>query len=368
MMKRTAIFLIVMMLTVVWVVPVNAVTWSQSEAAITWLKGQQEADGGFSSGFSDGSDYGATVEVILAAVAAGQDVSQWVSAEGASPLDYVAAQVASGQVTDAGAISKAVFVAVATGQDPRNFGGTDLVAGLQAMQDAGTGMYGSTLFAHAYAMLALHNAGVPISEPAVGVLTSQVTEDGGWALFGGTTPGTADTNTTALAMQALIAAGRPGAAAGAEAYLRRMQNDDGGFPYQKPSRWGTETDANSTAVVVQALNALGEPMSAWAAGGTDPLGALLALWDEASGAYLWKSEVPSANMLATAQAVQAAEGMTLVDLDVVGASRPPSEVDVTAPLLPESGAAPGGQIILAGLLLVTAGWVLRKRRGETLAA
>ena len=364
-MKKGVVCLVVIMLAVAWVAPVGAVEWSQNEAALTWLRGQQEADGGFSSGFSEGSDYGATVEVILAVVAAGKDVSQWVSSEGASPLDYVAAQVASGQVTNADGFSKAIFVAVATGQDPRNFGGRDLVAALEALRDPDSQMLGTTLFGHAYAMLALHNAGVPLSEMSVGILTSQVTEDGGWALFGGTTPGTADTNTTALAMQALIAAGKPGAAAGATSYLRRMQNDDGGFPYQKPSRWGTETDANSTAVVVQALNALGDPMGAWAPDGTDPLGALLALWDEESGAYLWKSEVSAANMLATAQAVQASEGMTFVDLDVVGASRPPAEVDVTAPLLPESGVARHGTLILVGLLLVTAGGVLRQRREES---
>jgi hypothetical protein len=362
-MKKLAVLIMAMVLTVGWVVPVSAVEWTENEAALRWLRRQQQADGGFSSGFSDGSDYGATVEVILAAAAAGEDVSQWVSSEGANPLDYVAAQVASGQVTDAGPLSKAIFVAVATGHPPQDFGGKNLIAELRALQDADSAMYGTTLFAHAYAMLALHNAGEPLSAGAVNVLTSQVTEDGGWALFGGMTPGTADTNTTALAMQALVAVGRPDAADGAKAYLRRMQNDDGGFPYQKPSEWGTETDANSTAVVIQALNALGEPMSAWAANGTDPLGALLALWDEDSGAYGWKSEVPSANLLATAQAVQASEGMTLVDLAVVGASRAPSEVDVTAPLLPESGAARQGRTILVGLLLMAAGLVLRKRRG-----
>ena len=98
-------------------------------------------------------------------------------------------------MTDAGPLSKAVFVAVATGQNPRDFGGRNLVAALQALQDADSERVGSTLFAHAYALLALHNAGEPISDAAAEVLTSQVTEDGGWALFGGTTPGTADTNT-----------------------------------------------------------------------------------------------------------------------------------------------------------------------------
>ena len=86
----------------------------------------------------------------------------------------------------------------------------DLIAQMAAQQDPSTGMYGDTLFEHAYAVLALHNAGAAIPQSAVSVLTSQFTDDGAWALFGGTTPGTADTNTTALVMQALVAVGRPG--------------------------------------------------------------------------------------------------------------------------------------------------------------
>ncbi|MHB1319397.1 MAG: hypothetical protein ACYCYF_12335 [Anaerolineae bacterium] len=351
--------------------PLMAADFPQNDAALAWLRQSQESDGGFSSGFAAGSDFGTTAEVILAAVAAGEDVSTWVTTTGSTPLDYVASRVAAGQVTDVGDLSKAAFVAVATGQDPRAFGGTDLIGKMAAQQNASTGVYGDTLFKHAYAVLALHSAGAPIPESAVTAMTSQFTDDGAWALFGGTTPGTADTNTTALVMQALIAVGRVDAAAGALPYLQRMQNADGGFPYQKPSAWCTDSDANSTAVVLQALKALGAQMGPFASSGTDPAGALLSLADSASGAYFWQAAVPFANMLATAQAVQATEGLTLAFLSVVGASRPPQVGAVAAavPLLPESGASAGviatvllsGTVLLAGLISAL-GNAARRRR------
>jgi hypothetical protein len=280
-----------------------------------------------------------------------------------SPLDYIATRVAGGELQTGGALGKALLVAVATGQNPNAFGGKDLVSELRALQDTDTGLFGDTLFAHAYAVLALHNAGEPIPQNAVTALTSQFTDDGAWALFGGKTPGTADTNTTALVMQALVAVGERDAAAGALPYLHRMQNADGGFPYQKPSNWGTDTDANSTAVVLQALYALDEPMGNWSASGTDPLGALLALWDAGSGAYYWQAAVPYANMLATAQAIQAVEGMSLVNLTSVGAVNSP-KIQFEAPraLLPESGYTLG---VLAygviGAVLMLGGAVLRRK-------
>ncbi|MBN2392607.1 MAG: terpene cyclase/mutase family protein [Anaerolineae bacterium] len=369
MMKKLGLLVLVIGLVLAWAVPVTAATWPQNEAALTWLRGFQQADGGFTNGYADGSDLGATTEVMLAAAAVGQDCSTWLSSAGNSPLDYLAAQVKQGAVKDAAGLSRTVLAAVATGQDPRNFGGKNLVQALVAAQDKTTNRFGDSLYAHAYAMLALHNAGEPIPQSAIDLLKTQIADDGAWSLFGGPTPGLADTNTTALAMQALVVVGEPSAAHSALAYLRRMQNADGGFPYQKPSAWGTDTDANSTAVVLQALHALGEPVSNWAASGADPMGALLALWDAVSGGYYWQVTVPFANIMASAQAVQAAEGMSLVTVAVVGASRAPQAVMAAAPvsivsdvpLLPETGGfAPRSTLILVGLLMLGAGLKLRK--------
>jgi hypothetical protein len=346
-MKRYAALVVLALMLVVSVMPVNAQASTQ-ESALSWMRQIQEPSGGVSNGFSEGADFGATVEVILAAVAVGQDVSQWVTPEGNSPLDYIQAHVAGGRVSDVGDLSRAILVAVATGQNPRSFGGRDLVRALAVQQDAQTGMFGGDLFKHAYAVLALHNAGASIPASAVTAMTSQFTEDGGWALFGGTVPGTADTNTTALVMQALVAVGEVDAAAGALAYLHRMQNSDGGFPYQNPSPWGTDTDANSTAIVIQALNALDEPMSNWAGSGTDPVGALIGLWDEETGAFYWQQTVPAVNLLATAQSAQAIVGMTLVNVPQVGAAGIQPVVEAVVPLMPASGV----NLVSATLLLL----------------
>ncbi len=373
-MKKLGLMVLVIGLASLWAAPVTAAGRPQNETALTWLRGFQQADGGFTNGFSDGSDLGATTEVMLAAAAAGQDCSAWLSSVGNSPLDYLAAQVKQGAVKDAAGLTRAVLATVATGQDPRNFGGQNLVQALLAAQDKDTSRFGDSLYAHAYAMLALHSAGEPVPQSAVDLLKAQIADDGAWSLFGGPTAGLADTNTTALAMQALVAVGERDAAHGALPYLQRMQNADGGFPYQKPSDWGIDTDANSTAVVVQALYALGEPLNNWATSGTDPVGALLALWDASSGGYYWQAAVPFANILATAQAVQSVEGMSLVNLAVVGASRAPQAVAAAAPpvvrdgivsdvpLLPMSGGfAPSSALIFVGLLMIGAGLALKKR-------
>ena len=57
------------------------------EAALAWLRSQQNPDGGFSNGFTEGSDPGATADAVLAIASAGQDPSSWL--QGAvSPRDY----------------------------------------------------------------------------------------------------------------------------------------------------------------------------------------------------------------------------------------------------------------------------------------
>jgi len=368
-MKRIIAVWVLVVISLLTALPLLAADYSQSEAAIAWLRQNQEADGGFSNGFSAGSDFGATVEVVLAGVAVGQDVSSWLSADGSSPLDYLASSVGAGTVVDAGQVSQAIVVAVATGQDPRDLAGQDLVGQLMAQQAADTGLYGDTLFKHAYAVLALINAGETVPDSAVTVMKTTFTEDGAWSLFGDTSPATADTNTTAMVMQALVAVGERGAAAGALPYLRRMQNGDGGFPYQKPSVWGTDSDANSTAVVVQSLAALGEPMGDWVSNGTDPLGALLSLWDADSGAFYWQSSVPFANMLATAQAVQAAEGFTFTALPKVGASRLPAATAASTgaaatPLLPASGSpsALATEVVMGCVVLLVGASALLRRK------
>jgi hypothetical protein len=216
-------------------------------------------------------------------------------------------------------------------------------------------------------MLALFNAGQWMPDRASQYLLDKQCADGAWALFGDTAAGTGDTNTTAMVVQALHATGHRDEIGEAFDYFRRVQNSDGGFPYQNPSAYGTDTDANSTALVLQALLATGEPLGMWIPGGTDPLGALVALHDSASGAFFWQAAMPYPNAVATAQAIPAVQGYTFTHLPHVQAANAPGPVAAAASsdsvLLPPAGGAALLPMALAGLgaAALRAGCALRRR-------
>jgi hypothetical protein len=333
------------------------------ETGLAYLAAQQQPDGGFTNGFSEGSDLGTTCDAVLAIAAAGRDASSYRSSQDRSPLDYLAAQVSGAAVDTVGLRSKVTLALLAVGQDPAAFAGHNLLAELEAAYDEATGSYGSTVFDQALAMLALFNASRAIPNGAAEYLLANQTTDGAWALFGGTAAETGDTNTTALAIQALLVTGRRDDIGAAFAYLQRVQNVDGGFPYQSPSAYGTDTDANSTAYVLQALLAAGEPLGNWAPGGTDPAGALAALYDPSSGGFFWQAAFAFPNVLATAQAIPALLGVTYVELPRVDAAHTPAAVAPATVLLPESGGVALAPLALglAGAACVAAGLLLHRR-------
>ena len=162
----------------------------------------------------------------------------------------------------AGDTAKVVLALVASGKNPRDLGGVDLVAKLRGMvgSDGQIGTEAEFVNEHCYAMIALASAQQPMPQTAVDYLLSSQIEDGTWSWNGDTTAGGGDNNTAAMAVMALIAAGVPAGPrpdpkdAGP---LSGQQNEDGGFPYINPSPYGTDSDANSTATVMWALLAAG---------------------------------------------------------------------------------------------------------------
>jgi len=265
--------------------------------ALDWLRTQQQSDGGFGSP-------GMTAQAVLALAAAGEDVDSW-RVGGRSPLDYLALHAQEYIATSwdpASATALLVQAIVAGGGNPYDFGGLDLVKMLPPSGTLGGGSW--TLASCILARKALlQSAGLDVQ-----ALKNAQLPDGGWEYASGWG---ADSNTTALAVQALVVAGEPltsTAIISATEYLKSIQNDDGGFPYQKPSPWGTETDANSTAMVIQALIAAGQnPLGAeWTKAGGNPISALLSL-QQTSGAFEWKAGFGD-NLMATVQALPALMG------------------------------------------------------------
>ena len=267
--------------------------------AAAWLPGKIEADGGFGTGFSKGSDIGATADVMMALAASGKSATDVKSKAGKSPLDFFAQQLRLRKAISAGQYAKMALAVKAAGLNPRAFNGSDLVAAVNKAYDATTGVIGDSVFVHCLGILALARNGASVPAQAVTKLESLQTKAGGWAFAG---DDAADVDTTALCAQALIATGHD--VSKAIGYLHSIQNADGGFPYQSPSKFGTETNANSTALVSQLIIAAGDQPESWAAAKGNPLSALIKL-QQPSGAIAYQASMPDENALATAGAIPA---------------------------------------------------------------
>ena len=162
---------------------------------------------------------------------------------------------------------------------------------------------------NAWAMIGALSSGESVPSEAVQTLSDAQMPNGGWEWM--KTFGT-DTNTTSLAIQALIGAGKSVTSTeviSGLAFLKSVQNDDGGFTYVPASNVITDSDANSTAYSIQAIWAAGQnPMGAdWtSAGGKTPIDFLLGMQlPDGSFEYL---PGKGSDLLATQQAIPAMLG------------------------------------------------------------
>lgn len=274
--------------------PITSAVW-----ALDWLRPRQSlTDGGF------GND-GATAEAQLAIGANRYAAREWQrQASAPSLLSYQMAYASRFANQSTGAAGK-LAVAQVGAYAPCWTHNTRQPA---HYYNASTGAYSNEAGPHAWAMLGTRALSQTVPAAAVQYLKNLQQANGGWEWSSGW--GT-DTNTTALAIQALIASGEAVTSTNvlnALAYLKSAQNDDGGFPYDPNSPWGTDSDANSTAYVIQAILAANQDptLAAWQKNGNDPYKFLLAR-QLADGSFEWQSGTGS-NQLATVQAIVALLG------------------------------------------------------------
>lgn len=284
-----------------------AVPAPQAQAALdglTWLHARQViTDGSYSGAVNSGLD------VLIALGANNQQGNDWRAAPDAPSLvDFTVengAAYAQSSASEAGKLALALSAAQGCYPDdaplPTDYFDADTgsmapEAGPLALAILGTlGLEETLIDAQAL-------------DESVAYLLALAQEEGGWEWFPGWE---VDTNTTALAIQALRAAGVDADAseiAAAVAVLRAGQNADGGFPYDPLAGGDASSDANSTAYVIQALIAAGEDVhsESWQPEGQSPVDFLLSLQLE-SGAFAWMPD-QDANQLATQQAVPALLG------------------------------------------------------------
>ncbi|HTW13112.1 MAG TPA: prenyltransferase/squalene oxidase repeat-containing protein [Solirubrobacteraceae bacterium] len=224
---------------------------------LSYLRSAQNGDGGFGPARGQSSTPMYTAWAVMA------------SAGGARALHYLAATLQ--QDTDPGSVERTILAVAIAGGDPTRFGGVDLIAKLRrAIRPDGSVAEQSNLTS--FAILALRSAHQRVSARSVAWLAAQQDADGGFNY--GTRGAISDVDDTGAVLEALAGTGHTGLVERAVAFIRRQQNADGGFPgfSHGPS------NAQSTAFAVQGLIAAGvSPQGVESKRGTTPIDYLKSL-------------------------------------------------------------------------------------------
>ncbi|MBI4943047.1 MAG: terpene cyclase/mutase family protein [Actinobacteria bacterium] len=297
---------------------------SRARTADGWLATRLVDGSHFEVTFGDLSfpDQGLTIDGILA-FASGKvaEKQQKAATTWLTQPDILAGYVGDGTGESySGAHAKAVLALQVRGKNPRKVAGRDLVAELKALQ-APSGRFVdrsafgdfSNAFGQSLGVVALKRAGSSIGAPAR-YLAGQACSDGGIPIQFEQITCTASVDATAIAVQALHAAGKKSAAHNAVAWLVAHQNADGGFGD------GT-TNANSTGLAAAALAIEGHDGAARrarAAIGTLQQGCTAAPADRGAIALDSTGFDPDTAIRATTQAVL---GLAGTDLNTLTAKR-----------------------------------------------
>ncbi|MTK04440.1 peptidase [Micromonospora sp. CP22] len=240
----------------------------RTDAAAGWLA-RQLVDGERFEAVFDGVTYpdqGLTLDAVFAFAAAGvaDDFGAQALAWATRP------DVRDGYIGDgtteayAGATAKLALAVAVRGGDPTDVGGVDLIARLDSLQTPGgrftdRSAWGdfSNAFSQSFAILALDRTAQGVPATAAGWLAGTRCPDGGYPLLPAQPVCVSDVDVTAVAVQALRAAGRKADAAAGLHWLLSVQRADGGF-----TNAGGVANANSTGLAAQALRDGGRPL-AW---------------------------------------------------------------------------------------------------------
>jgi energy-coupling factor transport system substrate-specific component len=311
----------------------NAVTpasASKGGATLTWLRGIQNADGGFGTGPGVESDPSMTGWVALGVEAAGVNPLD-LAKSGKTPISYLRANAAD--VRSVGDIERTILVLRGAGLGARGFSGHDLVAEL-LRERGGDGSLSGQVNLTAFGVLALDAAGARGGNGASAAWLAAVQNpDGGWG-FAARTPSDADS--TGAAIQALAATGGQGAALSkAVAFLRTAQRPGGGFPLA-----GGAVNSQSTAWAVQGLVAARTDPGSVRHGGT-PL-AYLRARRAADGHYRYSAGSDTTPAWVTGQALLAVNRKAFPLAAVARSPSPTASTEsATAASAPEAAAATG---------------------------
>jgi energy-coupling factor transport system substrate-specific component len=266
-----------------------------SGAAVSWLRGAQNGDGGFGFARGEESSPAMTGWAVLGLEAAGVNPLD-VDHGDATPISYLAGTVR--EISTTGDIERTILLLHGAGLNPRRFQGHDLVSRLLSRR-GGDGSWGGQVNPTAFGILALKAAGAPSGNSrSAAWLRANQNDDGGW---GFAAKSASDADSTGAVLQALAAAGGGAGKRAGVSYLRGAQRAGGGFALS-----GGPVNAQSTAWAAQGLVAAGVSPSSVRSGGS-PL-AYLASAQAPDGHYRYSSSSDQTPVWVTGQALLAVNG------------------------------------------------------------
>lgn len=296
----------------------DAVNQQRLELTIRYLQEAQNLDGGFAGKPGGASSPTFSAWVAYALAAASINPQDQAKPGGRDVYSYLVSNNGPKVLRDGTDFERVLLVALAAGTDPRDFGGIDLIERVTSFQLPDGSFYqdpddrrSAQVNTTAFAVLSLSQIDRPaiqerVARAAAWLKTTQ-SSDGSW---GYQPRGGYSVDMTGAVLQALNAAGEHDTPeqAKALAYLRSLQNDDGGFP---ELRKGDQTNAMSTAWAVQGLWSAGIDPRTWKKPGGDPLDAMARFQDRQTGAVRYLSGNDMNLIWSTAQVAPAFAGQAL---------------------------------------------------------
>jgi hypothetical protein len=302
----------------------NAPVEASADRGAAWLKTQQQPDGGFEHTTLAGFE---TPDAVLAIAGAAQTTYAW---DKVTARNAVLATVTSGRTPlhalddlaqsgiNAAQAAKLIVLVTAplglssTAFDPDGDGAQNLAATVDAglLSNGSYGLFNGTL----YAVLAKKALGAAIPPATLAYIKGAQQANGGWAYTGLPGGTDLDVDTTAVAIQALVAAGVPATDTDLNqglAFLATHQQGNGSW-----LSFGS-ADPNSTSTAVVAITAAGFNVetACWRNTVASQLAAnpypnplnWLRISQDPSGRFVSPNDGYGINTFATSQTVQALE-------------------------------------------------------------
>ncbi len=283
--------------TIVLAPPAQAALSTESKKARSWLRAQQNADGGFGVSPGENSSVTITMRAMLGLSAANLNPLD-VRRGNRSPLTFIRAN--GNEIRGANELALAILALRTVGENPRDFEGRNLVAALESRGGA-DGSFGNKVNVAAFAVLAFRSAGDlgPAAVTREWLLSAQNrSTDGGWGI---SSQARSDADSTGTVLQ-VIKGRKP--VARAMDYLRSAQKDNGGFASY------SIVNSQSTGLVLQGLAALGKSHATLRKGGNTGIDFIKAR-QQADGSIWYSRTSDQTRIWVTADALVGLTGKSL---------------------------------------------------------